>query len=243
MFSAKVSSTGIVSDESTDWINGSCTTSTGSQNFSTACNFNSDIFKISPNCSFSIKKEFPWTSGVQSVTSTSIAYTVSNSGSGSSGVDAYLVCQKAGNDYLNSRITQQIVQMRGVPTVPGATGGIDTFSVSYGTTNATTVCSASPCSYLDQIGGAVTSVTRAGVGNYTLNTVKTYSKLKCTMSAANAAQYLAGNVNPGSCSNCSSIAFSTGYTTTAAYRDWETDRKSTRLNSSHSGESRMPSSA
>ena len=29
----------------------------------------------------------------------------------------------------------------------------------------------------------------------------------------------------------------------AIYRDWETDRKSTRLNSSHSGESRMPSSA
>ena len=27
------------------------------------------------------------------------------------------------------------------------------------------------------------------------------------------------------------------------YRDWETDRKSPRLNSSHSGESRMPSSA
>ena len=31
--------------------------------------------------------------------------------------------------------------------------------------------------------------------------------------------------------------------TTGLYRDWETDRKSTRLNSSHSGESRMPSSA
>ena len=31
--------------------------------------------------------------------------------------------------------------------------------------------------------------------------------------------------------------------TVCAYRDWETDRKSTRLNSSHSGESRMPSSA
>ena len=28
-----------------------------------------------------------------------------------------------------------------------------------------------------------------------------------------------------------------------AYHDWETDRKSSRLNSSHSGESRMPSSA
>ena len=29
----------------------------------------------------------------------------------------------------------------------------------------------------------------------------------------------------------------------SSYRDWETDRKSTRLNSSPSGESRMPSSA
>ena len=29
----------------------------------------------------------------------------------------------------------------------------------------------------------------------------------------------------------------------APYRDWETDRKSTRLNSSHSAKSRMPSSA
>ena len=31
--------------------------------------------------------------------------------------------------------------------------------------------------------------------------------------------------------------------TLPAYRDWETDRKSTRLNSSHSAKSRMPSSA
>ena len=31
--------------------------------------------------------------------------------------------------------------------------------------------------------------------------------------------------------------------TAKSYRDWETDRKSTRLNSSHSGEARMPSSA
>ena len=31
--------------------------------------------------------------------------------------------------------------------------------------------------------------------------------------------------------------------TEQSYRDWETDRKSTRLNSSHSAKSRMPSSA
>ena len=34
-----------------------------------------------------------------------------------------------------------------------------------------------------------------------------------------------------------------GAGTTGCYRDWETDRKSTRLNSSHSRASRMPSSA
>ena len=33
------------------------------------------------------------------------------------------------------------------------------------------------------------------------------------------------------------------YVSTRTYRDWETDRKSTRLNSSHSAKSRMPSSA
>ena len=34
-----------------------------------------------------------------------------------------------------------------------------------------------------------------------------------------------------------------GTDTFLLYRDWETDRKSTRLNSSHSAKSRMPSSA
>ena len=37
--------------------------------------------------------------------------------------------------------------------------------------------------------------------------------------------------------------FVDGYYHMPAYRDWETDRKSTRLNSSHSAKSRMPSSA
>ena len=42
------------------------------------------------------------------------------------------------------------------------------------------------------------------------------------------------------------LTLTTHYTVTGVgnvYRDWETDRKSTRLNSSHSAKSRMPSSA
>ena len=53
-----------------------------------------------------------------------------------------------------------------------------------------------------------------------------------------------------SCNKCNDVinensdcfAVTTG-TDNAPYRDWETDRKSTRLNSSHRSLSRMPSSA
>ena len=41
----------------------------------------------------------------------------------------------------------------------------------------------------------------------------------------------------------SGVPFSFVSSRSGGYRDWETDRKSTRLNSSHSAKSRMPSSA
>ena len=43
--------------------------------------------------------------------------------------------------------------------------------------------------------------------------------------------------------NRRSVEVALGASAIRAYRDWETDRKSTRLNSSHSAKSRMPSSA
>ena len=47
-------------------------------------------------------------------------------------------------------------------------------------------------------------------------------------------------MNEGSAGTAQSVG--TG-ASAPSYRDWETDRKSTRLNSSHSAKSRMPSSA
>lgn len=97
---------------------------------------------------------------------------------------------------------------QGYNETPG-TSRVETFSFSYGTTNATTVCSASPCSYLDQIGNNVTSVTRNSVGSYTANLSKTYSKVKCNINARSAA-YL--TTSPVRCENCSSISFGTDNT-------------------------------
>lgn len=41
--------------------------------------------------------------------------------------------------------------------------------IQFGTTSAKTVCSASPCSYINQSGSWVSSVTRNSIGNYTVN--------------------------------------------------------------------------
>ena len=91
------------------------------------------------------------------------------------------------------------------PIVQGYSGnGIDTFSVNYGTTNATTVCSATPCSYLDQIGNSVSSITRSGTGAYSVNSSRTYSKFKCMFTAGS---IVAGSTT--SCSNCNALNFST----------------------------------
>lgn len=61
------------------------------------------------------------------------------------------------------------------------------FSFSYGTTDATTVCSASPCTYLNQDGQTVTSVTLGLPGTYTANLSRTFSSIKCHGGASQAA--------------------------------------------------------
>lgn len=80
------------------------------------------------------------------------------------------------------------------------------FTVSYGTTNSTTACTSSPCTYLDQIGNYASSITRQSTGIYFLNTVETYSKLKCTGNTGSGVEL---QFPLGSCSNCSSLKFQT----------------------------------
>lgn len=96
---------------------------------------------------------------------------------------------------------------QGYNETPGASR-VETFSFSYGSTNANTSCTASPCSYLDQIGNSVTSVTRSAQGNYTVNFSKTYSKVKCTWTGSSASSGVMAASNYR-CESCSSLAFDT----------------------------------
>jgi len=97
----------------------------------------------------------------------------------------------------------------GVPSVPGGSGSIDTFSASYGAT-ATTACTAAStaCAYLNQIGTIVTNITRgASAGIYTMNLGKTYAKLKCTATVANGTS--SRQARDMRCDSCSSLVFNT----------------------------------
>lgn len=85
------------------------------------------------------------------------------------------------------------------------------FSLTYGTTDASTACTASPCSYLNQIGNYITSVTRSSLSNYVLNFTKTYSKVKCTGNFHAPGVDIANTSGAPilNCSNCSTLAFQT----------------------------------
>lgn len=96
----------------------------------------------------------------------------------------------------------------GSNVTPGLTSSsVDSFSVSFGTTNATTQCSASPCSYFDQIGSGATNLVRNAQGNYTLNFAGSYQKVKCNGTIQESATSTTQLTPTLTCSNCNSVTF------------------------------------
>lgn len=217
-FSAQVSATGVVSNENIDWINGNCTVASPS-----VCTLNTNLKDGTSGLSTPMNCVVSGGNGGNRI------FFVSNSTTSAVSIQDVVMltninvaldtpfqlkCQKGSQDYKPK--TAKIASSNGVPTVPGLTGSsavsVDTFSVSYAGSNAGTPsmtnCSSSPCQ-IDQIGNIVTSVTRGGLGNYTLNLNKTYSTLKCSGSSTQiGVAYVAmASMN---CKACSSVGFGTG---------------------------------
>jgi len=205
-FSWQVSSAGVVSNENFDIVNGNCVYASNEW----TCTYNSSILTQGMNCAINVTDDSSGSS-VRAVvsTNTTLKFKPVFDGTSLHQKPVSVVCSKGTVDTQSSFVSQQIIQSRGVSITPGASSNLEIFSASYGTTNATTVCSASPCSYLDQIGNAVTSITRASGGNYTFNVAKTYSKLKCTANAFANATIQALLNETMQCSSCSSIVFAT----------------------------------
>jgi hypothetical protein len=169
VFSAKVSSTGVVSGENLDWINGNCTVASTS-NFT--CSFNSGIFTVAPNCVSIYKtnnsaadayaERIVWS---REVTSTSYKYATAGAGT-LSAVDVDIICQKQGSDYKPKTAKAATTnEMMYVPNVTRPKTCYYAFGGA-GSLGSQTNCGASPCvEYYDSC-SAGTAPTRAATGNY-----------------------------------------------------------------------------
>ena len=94
-FTAKGNASGVISDETVDWINGNCTYGSSSW----TCNFNSNLFSIAPTCEIqNSASSVSGGTGITSVSTSSITFVIWNSGSGSQ-QPFNLVCHRSGSDY------------------------------------------------------------------------------------------------------------------------------------------------
>jgi hypothetical protein len=103
-------------------------------------------------------------------------------------------------------------------TTPGATNPI-LFGFNYGTTNAATPCSGTPC-FLEKTGNAISSVTRSGTGQYIANFDGTYSRIRCTGNASGSGMEAFFFGFPVlTCTNCSTLTMNTSRRDTGSFID------------------------
>lgn len=111
VFSANISSGGVVTAENVDWINGNCTAA-GTQN---TCTFNSNIFTVAPNCTIG-KQSVGEQAAVTTLTTLTLSYW-NSAGSGGAKTGSYISCQKQGADFVASKTIT--VSFNEVMTTPG----------------------------------------------------------------------------------------------------------------------------
>ena len=228
-FSARVSSTGVVSGENIDWINGNCSVATSNYTCTLNTNLKDGISGLSSPLNCVVDNDQAGViigHGFISNSTTAFTYQTYNSSSGAASAQAtILTCHKSTNDYKPK--TAKVASSIGVPTVPGiSTSGtgnsIDYGMISFGATSST-ICStvSTNCAYLDQIGNMFNSTSGvfhgASAGNYTLNMNKTYSKFGCVGSLSGASLPFVSNQIK--CTSCNTLSFTTPATTTGTNGD------------------------
>ena len=165
VFSAKVSSAGVVSSENLDWLNGNCTLFGNSQ---FRCNLNSGIFTVAPNCTASIKGVPVSNSNIEAVSSTRVdVYTYNTTPALDVARDFELICQKAGSDFKPKTAKAATTnEMMYVPNVTRPKTCYYAFGGASATLASPTNCAASPCVEVYDSCSAGTPPNRTGVGTY-----------------------------------------------------------------------------
>jgi hypothetical protein len=143
VFSAKVSSAGVVSAENIEWINGNCTISDTSL---FACSFNSNIFTVTPNCVVTaVDNSVDRTAQIDSASNTAVNVRTQTATT-KLAQPFNLVCQKQGADFTATRlITGQFKELMTVPNVTKPKTCYYAFGGASATLASPTVCSTGTC--------------------------------------------------------------------------------------------------
>ena len=98
-FSAKVSSTGVVSGENVEWLSGNCTVAPAG---TFTCPFNTGIFTVEPNCTVLVDSAANGlaTKSASSSSSNLVYLTTSAAGGSATSYAVEVICQKQGVDYV-----------------------------------------------------------------------------------------------------------------------------------------------
>ncbi len=151
VFSAKISSAGVVSEENLDWINGNAGLTDTSLY---ALTFNASFFSSTPNCtvtpSVSIGNLFPQKTS-EAASGLSVRMRVTSTLANTAGAFD-IICQRQGQDYINAKVNQIVGSFKDYVKTPNtATGKVGFCSAKI---SATGVIS-------DQLGGCFASCTNA----------------------------------------------------------------------------------
>ncbi len=202
-FSAKISATGVTSDENIDWINGSCVVSATSLY---TCSFNSGIVSNSMNCTATVETvgATARTAQIESNSSSAIGIRIREGGTAVAQA-FHLQCQKQGSDYKPKTAKAATTnEMMYVPNVTRPTR----YSWFVAGTARANICAASPCTVYSGNPSLIT-VTRASTGNYTFTTsnglFKADTFIDCSIYGSNV-QVLRNSIHTGSLSNVSGAA-------------------------------------
>lgn len=185
-FSARISSTGVVTSENANWINGNCTLSATS---SYTCPLATSL-TVPMACTVTQEENtggtilfnnmvFPQVSNVLVV-----LYTASSRAP----YNFNLICQKQGADYIG-KTAMAVASDQNVRST-GSTS-VDTQSVYFGSgADCETACSTGSCAICHRTGTRITSVTYVAAGIYALNGLDG-TKWNCLGTANNGSAYVA----------------------------------------------------
>lgn len=186
VYSAKVSSAGVVSNENTDWINGNASVTDTSLYTIT---FNSSIFSVVPNCVAMVgdNSVFLYATQGQSVTASQFVVRVSSDQATRSAQAFTIICQKAGADYTAAFNPVIVGSFQGYNETPGASRPVIS-SVQVAAGSKTTICTTGSCTLYANRGGFVSAASWSSTGTYaiTLNpSVSSISETNCVVSPIN----------------------------------------------------------